>query len=179
MANTNAPQGFVPVTPNARMNAYTIATGYGTAINLGDPVKLTGTGTGAYAGIEVAAATETVVGVFAGVSYTDSTGQPQWSKSWPASTTATNIIALVYDDPTTEFMVQYSGTFAVTDYGQKADFVAAVGTLGISGYYIAATGQDSLRIRRLYNSPNNAVGAYAKIIIEFLEHSYTYPMTAV
>ncbi len=179
MANINAPTGFKPLDPNARQNAYTIATGEGTAINQGDPVKLTGTGVGALAGIVVAAAGDTVVGVFAGCTYQDSTGRPVFSLSWPASTTATNIIAYVYDDPTTLFVVQYSGTFAVTDYGQKADFVAAVGTLGVSGFYIAATGADGLRIRWLYNAPDNALGDYADIVVEFLEHSYTYPMTAV
>lgn len=179
MANTNAPTGFKPLDPNARVNAYTVASAEGTIINYGDPVKLTGTGTGALSGIVVAAAGDTIVGVFAGCEYTDSTGRIIRSLYWPAGNVATNIKAYVYDDPTTEFVVQYSGTFAVTDYGQKADFVAGTGTLGMSGFYIAATGQDSLRIRRLYDAPGNEVGQYAKIVIEFLEHSYTYPMTAV
>lgn len=179
MANIAAPMGFVPLDPNARTNAYTIATGETVAINRGDPVKLTGTGTGALSGIVVAAAGDVVVGVFAGCSYTDSNGQPVWSASWPASTTATNIIANVYDDPTSQFAIQYTGTFAATDYGQKADFVAGTGTLGQSGFTVAAVGADGLRIRRLYDAPGNAVGANANIVIEFLEHSYTYPMTAV
>lgn len=182
MANVNSPYGFSPVTPNARITTYTIATGESTAINIGDPVKLTGTGTGPYAGIVRADAGDTSVGVFAGCNYTDSNGQPQWSKSWPASTTATNIEARVYDDPTTEFSIQCDGAFAVTDYGNKADFAAGSGSLGISGYVLNSanigTG-DNLQIRRLLNSPSNSVGTYAQVIVAFREHTYNYPYTAV
>lgn len=182
MANINAPTGFKPVTPNARVNAYTIATGYGTAINIGDPVKFTGTGTGALAGIAVAVGGDTVVGVLAGVDYTESSGQPRFGMAWPASTTATNIIAYVYDDPNTEFAIQCDGAFAVTDYANKADFLAGTGTNSVSGYVLPSTNigtGDNLRIRRLYDYPGNEVGTYAQVVVAFAEHSYNYPFTAV
>lgn len=180
MANIANAYGFIPLTPEARTNAYTILTGYGTAINIGDPVKVTGTGLGALPEVNVAAAGDTVVGVFAGCEYTDSNGQPQWGKAWPASTTATNIKAYVYDDPTTEFRIEYTGDFAVTDYMQKADFVAGTASSpGISGYTVAATGQDNLQIRRLYDVGGNALGANAQIVVAFREHTYNYPYTAV
>ncbi len=180
MANIANAYGFIPVTPNARQNAYTILSTYGTAINIGDPVLLTGTGLGALPEVNVATAGTTAVGVFAGCDYTDSNGQPQWGKAWPASTTATNIIAHVYDDPTTEFRIEYTGTFAVTDYGAIADWVAGTASNpGISGYTVAATGADGLQIRRLYDAPGNSVGVNAQIIVAFREHTYNYPYTAV
>lgn len=183
MTNINNPYGFIPVTPNARIQAYTILSTYGTAINTGDPVKLTGTGLGALPEVNVAVGGDTVVGIFAGCEYTDSNGQPTWSKTWPASTVATNIKVFVYDDPTTEFRIQSDGTFAVADYGNKADFLAGTASSpGISGYVLPETNVgtgDNMQIRRLYDAPNNAVGLYSQVVIVFREHSYNYPYTAV
>lgn len=182
MTNINNPYGFIPVTPNAKANAYTILTGYGTAINIGDPVVATGTGLGALAEVNIGVAASPITGVFAGCSYTDSNGQPQWGKSWPASTTATNIIAYVYDDPFTEFRVQSDGTFAVADYFNKAQFTSGAGTNGISGYVMGeasvGTGTD-LQIRRLFNAPDNAVGLYSQVVVGLRLHTNNYPYTGI
>jgi hypothetical protein len=182
MANINAPQGFEILTPNAVTNAYTIATGYSTAINIGDPVVVTGTGVGVYAGIAIGVASSAITGVFAGCDYTDSNNQPQWGKSWPASTTATNIVAYVYDNPLYEYRVQIT-TVAVTDYFDKVGFASGAGTLGISGYYLdgatIGTGTD-FQIRGVYNQPgDNTVGAYAQVRGVFRLSTNNYPYTAV
>lgn len=181
MANVNSPYGFEPITPNARVRAYSIASGYGTAINFGDPVAASGTGTGAYAGVVIGVASSDIVGVFQGCTYTDSNGQPQWSKAWPASTTATNIIALVSDDPFTEYRAQIT-TEAVTDYFNKVGFVIASGTNGISGSYLdgssIGTGTD-FQIQGLFDAPNNATGAFAQVIGVFRLNSLNYPYTGV
>lgn len=183
MTNINNPYGFIPVTPNARANAYTILTGYGTAINIGDPVVVTGTGLGALAEVNIGVASSPITGVFAGCSYTDSNGQPQWSKSWPASTTATNIVAYVYDDPFTEFRIQSDGVFVVGDYFNKAGFLAAAASSpGISGYVMqessVGTGTD-VQIRRLYDAPGNSTGQYAQVVVGLRLHTNNYPYTAV
>ena len=182
MTNINNPYGFIPVTPNARQNAYTILTGYSTTINLGDPVVMTGTGLGALAEVNIGVASSPITGVFAGCSYTDSNGQFQESLKWPASTTATNIIAFVYDDPFTEFRIQSDGTFAVTDYANKASFTSGTGTNGISGYVFGessvGTGTD-LQIRRLYNAPGNAVGLYSQVVVGLRLHTNNYPYTGI
>lgn len=182
MANTNSPQGFQCVTPNARQNAYTIATGYATTINLGDPVAGTGTGTGSLPGIQIATINSPVVGVFVGCQYVDSNGQPQYSKSWPASTTATSIEAYVIDDPFAVFEIQYSGTLSVNDYYNKGTWVAGAGTQGISGYQFdtttLGTGAD-LQVRRNYPAPDNAVGANSKVLVGFMQHTFNYPYTAI
>lgn len=83
---------------NKGLNTYSIASGYGTTIGLDDPVKLV-------AGLLERATNDTAdsIGVFAGVSYTDVQGAPVFSKIWPASTVASDIVALVLDDPMATF----------------------------------------------------------------------------
>lgn len=182
MTNVAQAQGFLPITPNARENGYTIATGYATTINYGDPVAGVGTGLGAYPGIVIGATGSAICGIFIGCTYIDSNGQPTWSKSWPASTTATNIIATVIDDPFCEFAIEASAGLAVTDYWNKAAFVAGVGSNGISGYQLDSssigTGTD-LQIRRLYNAPNNATGTNAVVVVGLMNHTFNYPYTAI
>lgn len=128
MSSTSAPFGFRASFHNSgqmRPKAYTITSG--TAVNIfsGDPVKLTSDGvialgtsdgsrTGTTDGI-------TLLGVFAGCQYNDATGKPVVSPFWPASTSATNIVAWVYDDPETLYDVQFAnpgtaGTDSVQTY---------------------------------------------------------------
>jgi hypothetical protein len=182
MSSVNAPYGLSPVyhhSGNARARAYTIASTYGTSIYKGDLVKLVDGG-----GIEQAAAGNTCVGVFAGVEYTDSTGKPNYSPYWPASTTATNIIAYVWDDPSTVFRVQATA-FAATEVGEHADITVAAGSTatGISGSYVAAASGDAaatLRVIGLYNTPNNAWGdAYVDVLVTINEHQYSASVASV
>lgn len=83
---------------NKGLNTYTIASGYATALGQGDPVKLVSgslqRGTNNADGS---------IGVFQGVRYTDSEGNIKYSNYWPASTVATEIEALVMDDPSATF----------------------------------------------------------------------------
>lgn len=182
MANATYAFGFLPITPNAREQSYTIASGYSTAINKGDPVAGSGTGNGALPGIVIGVAGSAITGIFLGCYYTDSNGQPQFSLSWPASTTATNIKALVIDDPFCQFAVECDGALAITDYWNKAGFVSGAGVLGVSGYQLQSssigTGTD-LQIRRLYDTPNNAVGTNAVVVVGLMNHTMNYPYTAI
>lgn len=136
MSATSAPFGFRPSYHNSgqmRPKAYTIASTYGTSIFAGDPVKLTdsgviqlGTSDGSRTGTTDGIA---LLGIFAGCEYKDSTGRPVVSPYWPASTTATDIIAYVYDDPETLFDVQYdnpsAGTTVQTAVGEECDWTVA------------------------------------------------------
>jgi len=83
---------------NKGLNSYAIASGYATVLGKGDPVKLV-SGTLQRATNDTADA----IGVFQGVSYTDSNGNTVFSSIWPASTVATDIEALVLDDPGATF----------------------------------------------------------------------------
>lgn len=129
------------VRPNS-FASYTIASGYGTGLFRGDPVALTTDGS-----IILAAPGSNTrnVGVFWGVKYVESDGEVKYSKTWPASTTATNIEADVIDDPTTVFMVEADqvGT-AMTEAFRGASGDATSGTgdsaTGISGWYLDSSG---------------------------------------
>jgi hypothetical protein len=182
MANNNAAYGFVPVDPLPQVTTYTIASGYGTAINTGDPVALTGTGSGQYAGLAIGVSGSDVVGIFCGVEYTDSNGITQFQKSWPASTVATNIRAMVYDDPDTKFKVQANGSVAVTDYGRVANFATGTGTQGLSGYTVDASSFGSgtdFQVTGAYTAIGNSVGTYEQLVGYLAKHTLNYPHTAV
>ena len=115
MANKDAAFGFRPTRHlsggEIRTNEYTIATGFGTAIYTNQPVVGVTAG-----GIQHAIDTSTgtvglILGTFGGVQYTDgTTDEPTFKSYWKASTSASDILAYVYDDPSIVFEVQHSGT---------------------------------------------------------------------
>jgi hypothetical protein len=175
MANVDAAFGFVPVRHMSgnipRANKYTIASGLAENIFTGDLVILINTGL-----LTPHTATETNnIGVFAGVSYTASDGSYVYSQYWPTGTTATNIIAYVYDDPYIVYKVQSAGTTAQTNIGNCAAVVAGAGspTTGQSGFEISGTmaaGTATCKIIGLYESPDNAFGANAVMEVLINEH---------
>lgn len=175
MANVDAAFGFVPVrhmSGNApRTNKYTITSGLAENIFSGDMVILTADGV-----ITPAGATETnQLGVFAGVSYTASDGSYVYSEYWPSGTTATDIVAYVYDDPYTVFKVQSAGSPAQTNIGNCADIVAGAGstTTGRSGFEISGTMAATAaqcKIIALHDAPDNAFGANAVMEVLVNEH---------
>lgn len=177
MANVNAPSGLKPTRHQTggqiRLSQYSIASGYGTSIFSGDPVVQTGTGKNIAAS---AAGTTNSIGVFAGVRYVDAQGRQIFAPAWPAGTVATEIVALVYDDPDIVFEAQID-TIAEADVGLLADWALGTGSLatGVSGAYVdsatKATTGTSLRIIGLVPRVDNAYGAYAKVEVLFIEHA--------
>ena len=178
MANSNAPRGLVPVRHLTggciRVSEYSIANTYATAIYNGDPVEMTGTGRN----IQLAAAANVDnIGVFAGIRYVDASGNQQFSNYKPASiASATDVVALVYDDPEIVFEVQCD-SLAEADVGTQMDWNAGTGstTTGNSGAYAQnstkGTSGKSLRIQRLVPRVDNAYGDYAKAEVTFAEHA--------
>lgn len=122
------PNGLVPLRHltggTIRASEYTIASGYATSIFSGDPVVTVGTGKT----IAQAAAGGNLLGVFAGVRYTDASGDTQFSPYWPASTTATNIVAYVFDDPDIVYEVQADAAVAAAGLGLCYDIVVGTGS---------------------------------------------------
>lgn len=182
MTNVNRPMGLVPVghrfggIPN-RLSAYTIASGLNQDLYSGDPVDMTGTGRNIT--IATAGDNQPVVGVFAGVRYVDSNGEQQFRPRWPAATVATDIEALVYDDPGMIFMAQVDDTagLAEADVGLNANLVAGSGNnfTGRSAWQIDQTGMAStitfqVRILGLARTPGNAYGQYAKALCFINRH---------
>jgi len=176
MANVDAAFGFVPIrhlsgNGYSRANKYTITSGLSENIFTGDLVIITADGV-----ITPHTATEVNnIGVFAGVSYTASDGSYVYAQYFPSGTTATNIVAYVYDDPYTVFKVQSAGTPAQTNIGNCADVVAGAGstTTGQSGFEMSGTmsnGTATCKILGVYESPDNALGANAIMEVLINEH---------
>lgn len=107
----NGPYGLIPTNliggqvfaGSTRM--IPIASGYGTTLNFGDPVKFTSDGTLITSGLAyntAAAETGGTLGVFLGCEYTPA-GGPLYGKQryqkWAASTVASDAVAYVLDDP--------------------------------------------------------------------------------
>jgi len=94
---------------NAGLTAYKIATGYATALGVGDAVKLTTDGT-----VIKAANSAGNLGIIRSIQYTDTNGDIKITKYWPASTTATNIEVLVEDNPLNTYHVVADGPIPET-----------------------------------------------------------------
>ena len=176
MANVDAAFGLTPIrhlsgNGYSRANKYTITSGLSENIFTGDLVIITADGV-----ITPHTAGEVNnIGVFAGVSYTASDGSYVYAQYFPSGTTATNIIAYVYDDPYTVFKVQSAGTPAQTNIGNCAEVVAGAGstTTGQSGFEMNGTmsnGTASLKILGLYEAPDNAFGTNAIMEVLINEH---------
>ena len=178
MANVDAAFGFVPVrhlsgSGSCRTNKYTIASGLAENIFNGDLCIIDANGQ-----ITPYTATEVNnIGVFAGVSYTDSTGAYIYKEFWASGTTGSDIVAYIYDDPFIIYKVQSAGTPAQTNIGNCADVVAGAGstTTGQSGFEISGTmaaGTATCKIMALYESPENSLGANAVMEVLINEHLY-------
>ena len=127
MANQDASFGMKPVrmmggSPySGGQSRYRIAANYGTSIFQGDMVMQV---TGGTVEIHADGGTVPIVGVFNGCTYTDPTsGEQVFSNYYPASTNASDIIALIVDDPNVVFEIQADDTFPVADLFGNFDIV--------------------------------------------------------
>lgn len=189
MALTASPSGLVlrnNATGQSRANMYTIGTGYATAIGYGDAVKLNTDGT-----LNAAAASDDILGVFAGCEYIDGNGKPTVSKNWVASTAGTNIKAYVYDDADNLFEVQVgaSGTgYVQTAVGAQANIVVGTpnATTGQSTSYlnatlIAAGSQGQFRIvgfgpDGIYDATTNP---FPTVLVKIAQHQFIANKVAI
>ena len=197
MSAISAPFGFRPSFHNSgqmRPKAYTITTGYGHNVFSGDPVKLTdngvvqlGTSDGTRAGTTDGVA---LLGIFAGCQYLDSSGKPTISPYWPASTTATEIVAWVYDDPETLFDVQYdnpsAGTTVQTAVGEECDWTVAspggstrTGLSNTKLSVIQATSGQFQITGFAYNINDSLTDAYVVATVRINEHHYKAAVNSV
>jgi len=199
MSSTSAPFGFRPSFHNSgqiRPKAYTIASTYAANIFNGDPVKLTdsgviqlgtsdGTRSGTTDGISL-------LGVFAGCQYTDALGKPTVSNFWPTGTTATDIIAWVYDDPETLFDVQYTNpgtpgsTTMQTAVGEECDWtVASPGgstQTGLSNTQLGTiqTTSGQFQITGFSGNVNDSItDAYIVATVRINEHHYKAAVNSI
>lgn len=199
MSAISAPFGFRPSFHNSgqmRPKAYTIASTFGANIFQGDPVKLTDNGViqlGTSDGLRTGTTDGILLlGIFAGCQYLDSSGKPVVSPYWPSGTTATEIVAWVYDDPETLFDVQYTnpGTPGVTTMqtavGEECDWtVASPGgstRTGLSntqlGVIQATSGQFQIT-GFAYNINDSITDAYIVATVRINEHHYKAAVNSV
>ncbi len=183
MANVDAAYGLKPVRHmtggEIRSEEYPIATGYATSIFTGDPVLQHTDGTIIIAVGTAGTPSVQTFGVFGGVNYVDAQGNQKFSPYWPASTTATNIKATIYTDPSIVFAIQSDATgAAAADVGQLCDVEIVAGdtktgksktNLDVSAG-LATTGKH-LRILRIIDDGENVAGAYADVEVVWAEHA--------
>lgn len=185
MANVDTPFGLKPVRHlsgapyNGAVKMYATASGDGTAIFIGDPVKLSGTsqtiGGRIYKDVDQAATGDVIVGVVVGV-------VPETSESLRHRVASTVRILLVADDPDLVFEIQeVSGGTALTanDAGLNANFVVAAGSsvTGMSGVELnngteAATNTLDLQIVDFVNREDNEIGEHAKWLVRINRHQH-------
>ncbi len=178
MANANAPSGLTPVGTtgtgpySGNVRQYSVPASDGTALFIGDPVKIAGTGQfingQTFTDVIQAATGDVLTGVVVGF-----LAETRDSLLYRAA--STQRIALVCDDPNALFEVQQvSGGTAITanDIGLNVNFVVAAGSTvtGKSGVTLdntteATTNTLDLKIvgmvNRADNDPGTAVGTGA------------------
>jgi hypothetical protein len=192
MANPDRPSGLSPVrylsgAPyNGAVNYYATASGDGTAIFLGDPVKLSGTSQTingqVLPDVDQAATGDVIVGVVVGV-------LPTTADSVIYRAASTQRILMVADDPNLVFEIQeVSGGTPLTanDIGLNADFVVGSGSTftGQSGVELNNVGEADtntldLKITGFVNRADNAVGEHAKWLVRINRHQYVNQVAGV
>lgn len=179
MANSDAATGLWPVryfggAPyNGAARKYFIPATDGTAVYLGDPVKLAGSADAdGVPTVAQAAAGDTVIGVVVGV-------VPETHDSLIYRAASTARYVLVADDPDLLFRVQEDsdgGALAATDVGNNCDLIIGSGstTTGYSGVEIdsstKATTTAQVRIVELHQTADNEIGTNAKWLVRIVEH---------
>lgn len=192
MANVDSPFGLKPVRHrsgapyNGAVTRYATATGDGTAIYIGDPVKLSGTSQTIdgriYKDVDQAATGDVIVGVVVGV-------VPVTRESLRYRAASTQRILIVADDPSLIFEIQeVSGGTALTanDIGLNADFVVGTGstTTGMSGVELnnvgeATTNTLDLQIVDFVNREDNAIGEHAKFLVRINRHQFANQVAGI
>lgn len=192
MANADTPFGLRPVRDvsgrpyTGAANVFTTASGDGTAIYVGDPVKLSGTSQlvngSTYADVDQAATGDVIVGVVVGV-------LPETTDSLIYRAASTVRRLLVADDPNLLFEIQeVSGGTALTanDIALNANFVVAAGsaTTGQSGVELnnateADTNTLDVKIIGLANREDNVVGEHAKWLVRINRHQYSNQVAGI
>lgn len=184
MASTATPYGLLPIrkigsNPNAGgLTPYKIASGYATSIFFGDIVKI---GTNGTLEKDTGTTACTPIGVFMGCQYTDSTIGFITRQYWPASTSASDAVALVCDDPDTIFKVQADGAMSRAEViGANVAVVQGSGstTTGKSGVKVDSTSENTtatlpLKVIGYDTNPENAEGdAFPDLHVIFNTHRF-------
>lgn len=153
---------------------YTHLSGYATGILQNQPVKIGANGT-----IEAAAIGDRFIGTYMGCEYTDANGVRQYANQWTASTTGTDIIAIVSLDPATEYRIQANATVAVSAIGSQYAYTTITAgntTTGLSALMLDVSSiatNAGLQIVGLTPGPDNAFGDNFPIVnVRISQHQF-------
>lgn len=195
MANANKPMGLIPVQYlngsawNGQARLYSIASNYGTALAVGDPVQSSGTSdTNGVPGVVLYAGTGAIRGVIVGIGrYEGLLANPGNLNSiiFPAGGdgVATPWYAMVVDDPQVLFELQEHWAAGATTLSQTSiGFNTTMQSGTNNGYYSgwqlsnatdavpAVTATLPIRLMGLVRRIDNAFGAYAKHLVKINVH---------
>lgn len=162
-----------------------IAASYATSIFFGDIVKLVATGT---VEKETGTATATPVGVFLGCSFTDPVFGKTFRQSYPANTTATDIVAYVCDDPDTLFKIAVVssgttiGSVTRSAVGNNGTLVQNAGNTANGNSRVALSSTtattNTLPVRIIdvvpETSPIGTPGSYTEVIVKWNTGMHQY-----
>lgn len=162
---------------NARVRQYVVAVGDGTALFLGDFVKMTGSSVANELGlmlpiVTAAAAAEVLTGVVVAF---QANANDLTKVYRPASTLRT---VWVCDDPNAIFEIQSTGTVDGSEFGANANIVYATGNtiFATSGTQLdhasILTTPLQLRILGMPQRSDNQVGTYCKLLCMINEHIF-------
>lgn len=191
MASTSSPYGMRPVYhPSGQVTMVTlqdgIASGLSSDIYMGQPVKMTTSGTIT----PVTSTSDAFVGVFWGCYYTPPGGLPPViSNYWPANATyvAGTCRAFFYNDPAIVYQIQADGSVAQTAIGDQTTLTNLTANNGLGNSLATASStlvgvgvQGQLRIMNKDLYVNNAWGdAYTDLYVTIARHQFVYPQTAI
>ena len=188
MSASATPYGFIPV---GRLGGYNngsfrqmkMTNSYGTSMFYGDVAELVAAGT---IELDVAASSTRPIGIFQGCSYTDpSLNYKLFSQMWTASTSATDILAQVMDDPRAIMQVQCADTIAQTQLGlniEVSTYAAGNTNLGKSILSVdnttpATTATFPLRIIDFVDGPDSSVGdAFTDLLVMWNADIHQYDL---
>jgi hypothetical protein len=158
----SAPYGLIPINLiggqvfAGATRSIPIAPGSGTAIFFGDVVKITAAGT---IDKDTGTTTATPMGVFMGCSYTDPVFGKTFRQSYPGGVAATDILAVVENDPDALFKV------AVVSTAQNISYVNR-----------NAVGANAVLVQ---NAGNTATGNSANGMSSTVANTSTWPLRVV
>jgi hypothetical protein len=185
MANVNKPFGLRPLgnlsaTGAQKQYGYLIASGYGTAIYQGDLVVV-------YDGyiIKYDASTHTApTGVFNGCQYNDPTraDKPTWKNYYPVVLLPTLAASCVkfrtilanclLCKQTVQLLKPILARMLTQLHLTTGSTYSGISNGSLGSASIAKTAALTFKIVGLYDTPNNAFGTYAQVVVKLNQHQY-------
>lgn len=152
---------------------FPIASGYATNIFYGDPVSFA---SGTLTRTSGTTSLSNVIGVFVGVTYTDPNLKYKvFRQYYPANTAASDIQAVVIDDPKVLFQIQGSAAVVAANIGKNAGIVNTAGStvtgnsaIALDAATIATTATLPLRLVDYVNGPTSTLGdAFTDVLVKW------------